>query len=309
MDAKRHAEYVRLRVASGARASARRLPTHGGPLWATHGTGLRSRSRCRLPASRRGDRTVSAADRAIRSRLRSRFSAWPESPRTCRTGTRYEVVRAHGESGVTAQLEPATIDGLVYSSSMVVLFAARHRLAVPALARWLLASASSPSWPRTWPTAGPTDRSAPPSRPGPQPATSAATSSCCGSSGPAASGAVACEPAAGHAGGPSGHSAAGLRFVAMSGAHGSPVPSNGIGAHGSVDRPEGQGVDHVSGAGRTGEPGICDLRQASSDSDQMTAGRSMLAQSRRRIRKWCGGRQCGGCRRLPHQHQQRQAAF
>ncbi len=30
-----------------------------------------------------------------------------------------EVVRAHGESGITARLEPATIDGLVYSSSML----------------------------------------------------------------------------------------------------------------------------------------------------------------------------------------------
>jgi Protein of unknown function (DUF2637) len=51
----------------------------------------------------------------------------------------YAVVRAHGESGVTARLEPATIDGLVYASSMVNLYAARHRLPVPALARWLLA--------------------------------------------------------------------------------------------------------------------------------------------------------------------------
>jgi Protein of unknown function (DUF2637) len=51
----------------------------------------------------------------------------------------FEVVRAHGESGITARLEPATIDGLVYSSSMVVLYAARHRLPVPGLARWLLA--------------------------------------------------------------------------------------------------------------------------------------------------------------------------
>jgi len=49
------------------------------------------------------------------------------------------VVRAHGEGGVTARLEPATIDSLVYASSIVVLYAARHRLAVPALARWLLA--------------------------------------------------------------------------------------------------------------------------------------------------------------------------
>jgi hypothetical protein len=51
----------------------------------------------------------------------------------------YEVISAHGESGVTARLEPATIDGLVYCSSMVVLYAARHRLPVPRLARWLLA--------------------------------------------------------------------------------------------------------------------------------------------------------------------------
>jgi Protein of unknown function (DUF2637) len=35
----------------------------------------------------------------------------------------YAVVRAHGESGITARLEPATIDGLVYASSMVVLYA------------------------------------------------------------------------------------------------------------------------------------------------------------------------------------------
>jgi len=50
----------------------------------------------------------------------------------------YAVVRAHGEGGITARLEPATIDGLVYASSMVVLYAARHRLPVPSLARWLL---------------------------------------------------------------------------------------------------------------------------------------------------------------------------
>jgi Protein of unknown function (DUF2637) len=50
----------------------------------------------------------------------------------------YAVVRAHGETGITARLEPATIDGLVYASSMVVLSAARHRVPVPSLARWLL---------------------------------------------------------------------------------------------------------------------------------------------------------------------------
>ncbi|HUY45819.1 MAG TPA: DUF2637 domain-containing protein [Streptosporangiaceae bacterium] len=61
------------------------------------------------------------------------------SSSTASTTVAAEVVRAHGESGVTARLEPATIDGLVYSSSMVVLYAARHRLAAPPLARWLLA--------------------------------------------------------------------------------------------------------------------------------------------------------------------------
>jgi hypothetical protein len=82
---------------------------------------------------------VSAADRAIRvstavavlgvAGIAAYVSYWHA----------FEVVRAHGESGITARLEPATIDGLVYSSSMVVLYAARHRLPVPGLARWLLA--------------------------------------------------------------------------------------------------------------------------------------------------------------------------
>jgi hypothetical protein len=35
--------------------------------------------------------------------------------------------------------DPATIDGLVWASSMAVLCAARHRVPVPSLARWLLA--------------------------------------------------------------------------------------------------------------------------------------------------------------------------
>jgi hypothetical protein len=50
----------------------------------------------------------------------------------------YAVVRAHGETGITARLEPVTIDGLVYASSMVVLYAGRHRVRAPSLARWLL---------------------------------------------------------------------------------------------------------------------------------------------------------------------------
>jgi hypothetical protein len=50
----------------------------------------------------------------------------------------YAVARAHGATGITARLEPAMIDGLVWASSMVVLYAARHRVPVPSLARWLL---------------------------------------------------------------------------------------------------------------------------------------------------------------------------
>ena len=50
----------------------------------------------------------------------------------------YAVVRAHGESGITSLAGSLTIDGLVYASSMVVLYAARHRVPIPSLARWLL---------------------------------------------------------------------------------------------------------------------------------------------------------------------------
>jgi hypothetical protein len=85
-------------------------------------------------------------------------------------GHAYEVISAHGESGVTARLEPVTIDGLVYCSSIVVLYAARHQLRVPALAPVPSDWASWQPSPRTWPTAGPTARSAPPSPPSPPPA-------------------------------------------------------------------------------------------------------------------------------------------
>ncbi|MGC2007115.1 DUF2637 domain-containing protein, partial [Trebonia sp.] len=36
------------------------------------------------------------------------------------------VVRAHGESGTVAWLYPGTIDGLIYSASMVLIDAARR---------------------------------------------------------------------------------------------------------------------------------------------------------------------------------------
>lgn len=82
---------------------------------------------------------MSAADRAIRVSTATAVLGVAGIAAYVSYWHAFEVVRAHGESGVTARLEPATIDGLVYSSSMVVLYAARHRLPVPGLARWFLA--------------------------------------------------------------------------------------------------------------------------------------------------------------------------
>ena len=81
---------------------------------------------------------MSAADRAIRASATAAVLGVAGIAAYISYWHAYEVISAHGESGVTARLEPATIDGLVYCSSMVVLYAARHRLRVPALARWLL---------------------------------------------------------------------------------------------------------------------------------------------------------------------------
>jgi Protein of unknown function (DUF2637) len=53
------------------------------------------------------------------------------------------VVRAHGEAGAVAQVYPVTVDGLIYSASMVLLDAARRGASAPVLARWLLAAGIS----------------------------------------------------------------------------------------------------------------------------------------------------------------------
>ena len=47
------------------------------------------------------------------------------------------VIRAHGQTGITARLEPATIGGLACASSMLIWYAARHGSPVPGPARWL----------------------------------------------------------------------------------------------------------------------------------------------------------------------------
>ena len=82
---------------------------------------------------------ASGIDRAIRLSTAAAVLAVAGIAAYVSYGHAYAVVRAHGETGITARLEPATIDGLVYASSMVVLYAARHRVPVPCLARWLLA--------------------------------------------------------------------------------------------------------------------------------------------------------------------------
>jgi hypothetical protein len=83
-------------------------------------------------------RLAGGIDRAIRLSTAAAVLAVAGIAAYVSYGHAYAVVRAHGETGITARLEPATIDGLVYASSMVVLYAARHRARVPSLARWLL---------------------------------------------------------------------------------------------------------------------------------------------------------------------------
>ena len=81
---------------------------------------------------------TSSIDRAIRLSTAAAVLAVAGTAAYVSYWHAYAVVRAHGESGVTARLEPATIDGFVYASSMVILYAARHGSPVPRLARWLL---------------------------------------------------------------------------------------------------------------------------------------------------------------------------
>jgi hypothetical protein len=50
----------------------------------------------------------------------------------------YELIRSHGESETVAQLEPFTVDGLIWAASMVILNASRHNQRVPRLAAWSL---------------------------------------------------------------------------------------------------------------------------------------------------------------------------
>jgi hypothetical protein len=65
----------------------------------------------------------------------------------------YELVSAHGETGLTARLLPFTVEGLILAASMLILDASRRGLPAPPLARWCLGAGSlRPSVP-TWRTA------------------------------------------------------------------------------------------------------------------------------------------------------------
>jgi hypothetical protein len=52
----------------------------------------------------------------------------------------YQLVRSHGETGMTARLLPFTVDGLIWAASMVVLDASRRNQRVPRLALWSLSA-------------------------------------------------------------------------------------------------------------------------------------------------------------------------
>ena len=62
---------------------------------------------------------ASGIDRAIRLSTAAAVLAVAGIAAYVSYGHAYAVVLAHGESGITARLEPATIDGLVYASSML----------------------------------------------------------------------------------------------------------------------------------------------------------------------------------------------
>ena len=57
----------------------------------------------------------------------------------------FELVRSHGETGVTARLVPFTVDGLIWAACMVVLDASRYH-------GWRREAWALGSWPRSGPT-------------------------------------------------------------------------------------------------------------------------------------------------------------
>jgi hypothetical protein len=60
----------------------------------------------------------------------------------------YELVRTHGESGLSARLVPFTVDGLIWAASMVVLDTSRRNQRVKTV-----------GWIRSWAWTGEGERS------------------------------------------------------------------------------------------------------------------------------------------------------
>jgi Protein of unknown function (DUF2637) len=270
---------------------------------------------------------MSAADRAIRFSTAAAVLGVAGIAAYVSYWHAFEVVHAHGESGVTARLEPATIDGLVYSSSMVVLYAARHQLAAPPLARWLLAlgivATLAANVAHGWSH-------------GPVGAAVAAwpAASLVGSYElllwlirTAAAGAVARESTADQAGGPAGHPVTGLRLVSAPdldapgdwGAPGSHLGLSGpgdrcVGPVVSADRVSGSaqsdsghayrtadrqatGSSAVDGVGATVEDGDEDINvaavaayRASIDIGKPLSERKLAAMFGKTSRRWARGR-------------------
>jgi hypothetical protein len=196
---------------------------------------------------------VSIADRAIRVSTAAAVLGVAGIAAYVSYWHAFEVVRAHGETGITARLEPATIDGLVYSSSMVVLYAARHRLPVPGLARWLLALGTLATL---------AANVAHGLSHGPVGAAVAAwpAASLVGSYElllwlirTAAAGAVAREPEAVHGVGPADQPVTGLRLVSA-GDLDLPADAGDPGRHGSHGGPGDRCAGPVVGSGRAGGP-------------------------------------------------------
>jgi Protein of unknown function (DUF2637) len=81
---------------------------------------------------------VTAADRVIRWSTAGAVVGVVAVAAVASYERAYDLVRAHGEAGLTGRLAPLTVDGLIYASSMVMLDSARRKVPVPPLARWLL---------------------------------------------------------------------------------------------------------------------------------------------------------------------------
>lgn len=64
----------------------------------------------------------------------------------------YDLVLVHRKAGWTAWLDPLTMDGLIYASSMVLLDSSRRKAVVPALARRLPGLSIGRRWRPMWRT-------------------------------------------------------------------------------------------------------------------------------------------------------------